>query len=527
MAFRKLFDNPLFKNRAPLILRWGDDQLKPLVDRLSPLMPGLSDQMQLAVASVARSIVTEKTITGRGVHYARAKDPYRRPKRYRDGDPRFTWYYVTGAMDALRRAGLIEHVVGEWWPYTKGFESVAWATDELMTLVEPLVDVWEHRGISNRVETIVLRDRADKTEVDYTETVDTVTMREQVRILNDHLAQLELRHRGQKVDIPIGRRIFNASFDRGGRFYCHGTSFQNMPAGQRRELEWIIDGTAHPTVEIDYSNLHIRMAYSEAGRKIPHGDQYTIDGFDRGLVKLAVNTLFNASTTNSGILAIAEELHNDPKLRAVNGITSSDRSPCRALAEQVVAAIQHKHRRIKSYFGSDCGARFQRQDSDMAIEVMTRMIRRTGRCPLPMHDSFLVPEIDADILSQTMIEVARDYRLHLDLKDSGGNRSNLPSDPLPSSHPLFPSFLSSFTTSLSSFPTSLSYYPSSPPPLLFLPSSLFTMEVTTSDLRRSGRRIWRKKVSFMAREAIADTLGTAIGAFGPRKRPQCHGPPAL
>jgi hypothetical protein len=80
------------------------------------------------------------------------------------------------------------------------------------------------------VETIVLRDRADKTEVDYTETAGTIIMREQVRIVNDHLAQLELRHRGQKFDIPIGRRIFNDSFDRGGRFYCYGTSFQNMSA---------------------------------------------------------------------------------------------------------------------------------------------------------------------------------------------------------------------------------------------------------------------------------------------------------
>ena len=143
-----------------------------------------------------------------------------------------------------------------------------------------------------------------------------------------------------------------------------GTSFQNMPAGQRRELELIIDGTAHPMVEIDYSNLHIRMAYSEAGKRIPHGDQYTIDGFDRALVKVAVNTLFNAATTNSAILAITEELRYNPDLRAVNGIESSDRGPCRALAERVVAAIHDKHREIKSHFGSDCGARFQRQDSD-------------------------------------------------------------------------------------------------------------------------------------------------------------------
>ena len=383
----------------------------------------------------------EQKLTDRAVHYARRKDAYRVPQRYRCGDPRYSWHYITRSLDTLEQIGLINQVPGLRRPRRTGFQSVAWATDELMTLIGPLVDVSEHRGIPRRVETIVLRDRADKTEIDYTETAHTVAMREQVRILNDHLAQLDLRHRGQKLDIPIGRRIFNESFERGGRFYCHGTSFQNMPAGQRLELEWIIDGTAHPTVEIDYANLHIRMAYSEAGKRIPHGDQYTIHGFDRGLVKVAVNVLFNAATTNRGILAITEELRYNPALRAVNDIESSNRSLCRALAERVVAAIHHKHREIKSHFGSDCGAGFQRQDSDMAIEVMTRMIQRTGRCPLPIHDSFLVPEIDADILSQTMIEVARGYGLELDLKDSRrrvtpapptGGRGNLSPPPLSS-----------------------------------------------------------------------------------------------
>jgi hypothetical protein len=133
-----------------------------------------------------------------------------------------------------------------------------------------------------------------------------------------------------------------------------------------------------------------------------------------------VNTLFNAPTTNKAILALTNELRYNPALRAGNDIRSSDRGPCRALAKRVVAAIHHKHRRIKSYFGSACGARFQPQDSEMAIEVMTRMIGRSGRCPLPIHDSFLVPEIDADLLSQTMIEVAKEHSLELDLKDSRG-----------------------------------------------------------------------------------------------------------
>jgi hypothetical protein len=62
----------------------------------------------------------------------------------------------------------------------------------------------------------------------------------------------------------------------------------------------------------------------------------------------------------------------------------------------------------------------------MAIDLMTRMIQRTGRCPLPIDDFFLVPEADADILSQTMNAVAREYGLELDLKDSRGRATPAP-----------------------------------------------------------------------------------------------------
>jgi hypothetical protein len=54
----------------------------------------------------------------------------------------------------------------------------------------------------------------------------------------------------------------------------------------------------------------------------------------------------------------------------------------------------------------------------MAIEVLTGMLDRTGRCPLPVHDSFLVAETDADTLSRTMTEVASEHGLQLGLKES-------------------------------------------------------------------------------------------------------------
>jgi hypothetical protein len=113
MAFERLFDNPLYGNHSPLVLGWTDDQLEPLVDRLAPLLPdNLTDQMQLATASIARSIVAEKKLTDRAVRYARRRDAYRVPQRYRCGDPRYSWHYITRSIDTLEQIGLINQVPG-------------------------------------------------------------------------------------------------------------------------------------------------------------------------------------------------------------------------------------------------------------------------------------------------------------------------------------------------------------------------------------------------------------------------------
>ena len=132
-TFRCLFDNPAIGDHSPLVLGWGEEQLGPIVDRLAPCLPDdLTVEMKLAIAGIARSIVTEEKITGNGVHFARGKEPYRMPKRYRDGDPHNTWHYTTRAMDTLASLGLIHQALGvrtagdisrwrgrrgPWWPW--------------------------------------------------------------------------------------------------------------------------------------------------------------------------------------------------------------------------------------------------------------------------------------------------------------------------------------------------------------------------------------------------------------------------
>ena len=266
MEFQRIFDNPVFGDHSPLVLGWSDDQLRPVVERLDPWLPeGLTDKWKLAIAACALSVVAEKKLTGGGVHYARRREAYQIPKRYRCGDPRFTWHFVTGSMDHLQRSGLITHALGYWSRVDgRGHQSVAWATDDLMRLVGPLVDVRAQRGLPTRVETVVLRDQEDKRDIDYEETGRPPRCAQRSRPSTMPLPNSTFTTEEQKCEIPLGRRVFNGSFNRGGRFYCHGNSFQNMPKQDRRALELVIDGVAHPMVEIDYSNLHIAMAYAEA-----------------------------------------------------------------------------------------------------------------------------------------------------------------------------------------------------------------------------------------------------------------------
>ena len=201
--------------------------------------------------------------------------------------------------------------------------------------------------------------------------------------------------------------------------YCRGNSFQNIRSEQRLDLKLLIDGVPRQVVEIDYANMHAVMAYTDAGIPITPGDQYEIEGFDRTLVKRAFNVLLNATTTPKAVAALSEDLHiNDYELWQHTGLATRLRKETYPFAERVVAAIKEKHHQIRASFGSDCGAAFQRRDSDMAVRVMNRVIARTGRCPLPVHDSFLVADIDQEVLAFTMREVASEEDLPLSLKYS-------------------------------------------------------------------------------------------------------------
>ena len=383
-------------------------------------------------------------------------------------------------------------------------------------LIGDLCDTTEPREISAPAETIVLRDRGDKKPLDYTDTAETVAMREQVAMLNEALSGLVVLQFGKRMPVPVLRRIFNGDFTRGGRLYCHGPSHQNIRSRARRDLQIVVDGTPRPVVEIDYANLQIRMAYAEAGAAAPAGDLYRIPSYDRSLVKLATNIMFNASTRKEAIAAIGAAVHDDEALQEASGLCRRQHLfGYQRFSAGVVTAIEHRHHKIRKFFNSDCGARFQRFDSDMAVQIMTEMIEITGRCPLPVHDSFLVADVDAGELRRVMKKVARRRGLPLKLKEKRQTHTTI-EDLYAQGSPLVPARPDP--------PAPLPPLPCTPPIQSHPPLLPIHMWVTHSDLGleeegfRPERALETRSEPCPVREEIAEGRGPPSREGKPRKR---------
>jgi hypothetical protein len=190
------------------------------------------------------------------------------------------------------------------------------------------------------------------------------------------------------------KRVFSrGSMERGGRFY--GGWWQFIPSEYREFIT--INGIA--SVEIDYSELHPRLLYLEQGLAPPTGDLYdiglVIDGksYDpssepyktqRDIVKEVFNALLN---DESGRYRMDEE-----QVKTI-GIKQSE------LKKRLIK----RHPPLKSVLGKGVGLGFQYIDSQVAEVVMLDLLKQGVTC-LPVHDSFIVPRHQGQLLHAAMLK---------------------------------------------------------------------------------------------------------------------------
>ena len=316
----------------------------------------------------------------------------------------------------------------------QGYISRIWPTTKLIRLFEDAAFGEFDIGYDEVRETIILRDE-NKNEVEYNDTEDVRRMRSDVEKYNkllektfidiqsvDKPTRIELpegkkrRRRNRRVFVNIThhdkfvRRIFNNnSFSDGGRFF--GGWWQRIDSKFRKDIR--LNNT--PTVEIDYSALHVILAYAEAG--IDYWQTTNKDPYDlpvrgvnnpehcRDIAKLFLLLSLNASDEKKLYNAFRNELnYREYSYEFPNDVLS-----------ELLYTIKEHHPAISHLICSGAGLRLMNIDSRICDYVIADFVR-TDTPILTVHDSFIVPIGHEDRLNQLMKEAFEDVTQKVGIK---------------------------------------------------------------------------------------------------------------
>jgi len=215
----------------------------------------------------------------------------------------------------------------------------------------------------------------------------------------DHDAKLSNELDGLEFNGTVNRdanfmkRVFNVDWKHGGRFYQ--APHITIPSVCRKSM--IING--EPTVELDYSGLHIRMLYHLIG--IDYRDECYVyeksdkaNKPDRDRIKLASLIVINSDDRQKAIRAI----HDQCRRKGIH-YPAGEFGRYRSLVDE----FENYHERIKEYFFEGKGLDLQYLDSTIMANILDRLTKQSIPA-LPVHDSVICPARHENFLRQVMIE---------------------------------------------------------------------------------------------------------------------------
>ena len=308
----------------------------------------------------------------------------------------------------LHITGLIGLKEGWQDPDGKSYLTRIWAAEPLIQMFMDAAFGYFDVGYPENKATVILRDE-DKKDIEYEDTFETRRMHDLLlrynRLLERtfidipsldqpriELGDKENRRRNNKpvcVNIThhgkFVRRIFNnGTFEDGGRFY--GGWWQRIDGSYRKDIRM----NNVPTVEIDYSSLHVILAYSEVGIdywQITSADPYDLPvrGVNdpdhcRQITKLLFLLGFNARDEQSLFKAFRNELDY-----TVYPYSFPD-----DVLSELLDGIKDRHPKISHLICSGAGMRLMSLDSQMCEYVIEKFVERDTPI-LTVHDSFIVP----------------------------------------------------------------------------------------------------------------------------------------
>lgn len=366
------------------------------------------------------AIVRKILANGFRCHFYRTKPLvayHRRAAEYQTGPRWLSGESMARSIDLLESAGLVKA--------TKGQYAVASST---FSVSEALVEAAEAQKVTSDSLTYLLPSERlvrlregnhDTPYVAFTSTDETSCWTAQIEAYNAFLAKQdiqldlspsELRRSAldwtleqKRGDVPYARpelfrtglyRTFNnRSFEEGGRLY--GGWWIRVPSNLRPRIT--INGKE--TVELDYSGCAIRMLYHEKGIDYMD-DPYELDE----ITKLEKEQGLPSGFFREAIKGLVQALINDKKGNKPEQIKlpgGASFAGCFTRRE-VRQFIETKHAAISDSFGTGAGLRLQRKDSDIALSIISELMKKEI-VALPVHDSFIVQSELKDILRSSML----------------------------------------------------------------------------------------------------------------------------
>ena len=283
--------------------------------------------------------------------------------------------------------------------FAGGIQTTLWAGPKLLSRIDRLGITLSDIGHDPDEEVIELRkpkrtDKAPPDRQEYSDTPETVSLRQSMREINAWLAGADI---GCDLDgIPVQdrrlRRIFNNSdFSQGGRLY--GGFWQKLTSEQRQE-HILIDGDW--CVELDYGQMSLAILYGLAGKAPPAGDLYDLADYGipteyRKGIKKCIQAVINTTK---------------PPTRVPRGVRKH--LPGKYSMRDVLSAVEKKHPEIYLLMTSGMGMQLFRKESDILVDVLLALKRR-GVVALPIHDAVVVMDNKHQETIDVMKQVFRDH----------------------------------------------------------------------------------------------------------------------
>jgi DNA-binding MarR family transcriptional regulator len=247
-------------------------------------------------------------------------------------------------------------------------------------------------------EQFITNNQDNATLIDYPDDChEANALRSQLRAFNTFISKSDIRIEGitqpphpfkpfVRYYASSGPIVFNSH----GRLYSGqvGGWHQALAKEDRKHIR--INGES--VIDLDFTNMHLRLAYREARCSPPSGDLYAIKGLEafRPAVKIVISAMLSRIGDLKKLPSNVREL-----------------LPKQWTGKRIAQAIREHHAPIAHLFGQDKGMQYMWQDSEVLMEVLIRLMRK--RIPaLPMHDGIMIQESLRDLAQTIMQEVSLD-----------------------------------------------------------------------------------------------------------------------